>query len=187
METTTTTTKDRFRVPARSLHQPYAGLMALGIKTIETRGHQTTRRGELLIVSTKTLVAEAFTRLRQRFVGEGLLSAGRFDAWCMPKGQALCIVHVDGCRPLEERDEPDSLFYEPGRFAWTTDVSRLQLVQPFHVRGVPGEYKVPRALVRAHPAPGGLLDGACGCLICRGVRLRVLPSGDVVACGCWPF
>jgi hypothetical protein len=64
-------------VKAISLHQPWASMVARGIKDIETRKWHTEYRGKLLICSTKKPVLPNY-----------------------PLGMALCIVEITHCRPM---------------------------------------------------------------------------------------
>ncbi len=134
-------------IPARGLHQPYAGLMAIGLKDLETRKTRVHLRGELLICSTLTTDRRAFDTLRARLVPSHV-DADVFDLWCKPVGMGLCVVTITGCRPLVPEDEPRSFFYEPGRFAWETDKAKLQRVEPFHVRCQQGQFPVDFARLR---------------------------------------
>lgn len=118
--------------------------MALGLKTIETRGHRTHLRGDLVICSTLTLQQDVFDELRARLV-PSRVSAEMYDLWCTRLGEALCIVSVTGCRPLVRDDEPNALFFADGRFAWETDPELLRLVHWTPARGMPGQFSVDRA------------------------------------------
>jgi len=90
-----------------SLHQPWATLMALGFKTIETRGYGTKCRGQLAIHAAKTIPAYAVDAIRNnRTIREILLRAyppedGHavlgFPKKSLPLGKILCVVSLDGC------------------------------------------------------------------------------------------
>lgn len=63
---------------AISIHQPYASLIATGIKKIEHRSWKTKHRGNLLICSTA-----------KKMVEDGML---------IPGGYALCVVNLHACK-----------------------------------------------------------------------------------------
>lgn len=126
---------------ALSLHQPYASLVAAGLKTIETRPRRTSHRGPLLIVSTLQLDAEAwkalrFTRFRE--LNDFVEKLGLPYATALPLGRALAVVDVLDCRPLLPEDEPAAWFYAPQRYAWTLGPPRR--VKELRVRGMQGLY-----------------------------------------------
>ena len=113
---------------ALSLKQPWAELIANGMKSIETRTWSTMHRGTLLIVASKSADKEAMVRFRVQ---------GPFQ-----RGEAVCIVDLLNCRPMTPEDEKDACCScEPGRYAWILgDVCR---VQPAYIRGQLSLYDVP--------------------------------------------
>lgn len=101
---------------ALSLTQPHANRMASGEKTIETRKWKTNYRGPLLICATKQKVKD---------------EAGEIIE---PRGLALCIVDVIGCRPMTKDDEKAACF-ELYDGAWAWETNNLRTVEPFAVKG----------------------------------------------------
>lgn len=111
---------------ALSVKQPYASLIAQGIKTIETRLWFTAYRGELLIVSSK----------RPR-----LKNSGNPRVY-LPTGQALAVLNVFDCRPMTKDDEMAAMCdLYPGAYAWC--LNNIRPVVPFEVEGQLGLYEVP--------------------------------------------
>lgn len=101
---------------ALSVQQPWANLIASGEKTIETRKWKTEYRGDLLIVSSRKPHIE-------------------------PAGQALAVVRLTDCHPMQVSEEwmaCCSCYH--GAFAWT--LSNLRKIQPFQVKGRLGLYDV---------------------------------------------
>ncbi len=95
---------------ALSLKQPYASLIAEGIKTIETRKWATKYRGDILICASKS--------------GQG-----------EPKGVALCIVELYDIRPMTKADEAAACIeLYPNAKAWLIRNLRV-LPKPFPVKG----------------------------------------------------
>lgn len=106
-------------IKAISLHQPYASMVSLKSKTIETRTWSTDHRGDLLIVSTRKPELPGFL--------------------C---GYALCVVNLVDCRPMKLEDEKAAKSkWLPGRWAWVLDNIR-KIERPFRVRGYQGIYEV---------------------------------------------
>lgn len=129
-------------IKALTLHQPWASLMAWGVKTIETRGWPTAYRGPLAIHAAKTIPNYA----RATVLDSPILShALRFHGvdlvtWAgLPLGAVVAIVDLIDCRCINETSRgpgPERPFgnFAPGRFAWLTRNPRL-LAPPIPARG----------------------------------------------------
>ena len=152
---------------AISLWQPWASLMAIGEKVVETRSWPTLHRGPLVICSTKSWNRDVLAQLhaahlkpicdddsdwRRILAALDLRGIGLRD---LPLGQALCVVHLADCQRVE-RIEPqpwvteDELAfgdYTPGRFGWITE--RLRPLNPFPVQGKRGLWDIPDEAVQA--------------------------------------
>lgn len=123
---------------AISLWEPWASLMALGAKRVETRAWYTTYRGPLLICAARRPVNE---------VGRDVMVLAESHGFhVIPQyGRAVAVVDLIRCDRIVEF-EPTSLEhflgdYTPGRFAWTTEGLR-RIVRPFPVRGAQGLFYV---------------------------------------------
>jgi hypothetical protein len=114
-------------VKAISLRQPWAEMIADGIKTIETRTWSTSYRGPLLIVSSKTPDRAAI---------------GAWPQYCdLIGGAAVCECELVDCRPMTAADEEAACCAsEPGRFAWIIRNVHRVPIQP--VKGQLGLYDV---------------------------------------------
>lgn len=115
---------------AISLWQPWATLVALGVKQFETRGWATNYRGPLAIHAAKR---KADKYELNEAILESLIDAGFTRLSELPYGCIVCTVDLVDCCTTEsahlssfwrpaERHFGD---YTPGRFAW-----RLANVQP---------------------------------------------------------
>ena len=106
---------------ALSIRQPWASLIAVGRKRIETRTWNTNYRGKLLIISSKKAVEKDTPY-------GGLLNIGlRF-------GKALAIVELVDCRPMKKEDEKLARSpYHPDLYAWI--LSSIKAIEPFPVKG----------------------------------------------------
>ena len=97
---------------AVSIKQPWASLIAAGVKTLEIRAWPTDHRGPLLICSSRRPVIEGHRH-----------------------GEALCVVDVVDCRPMTRQDVPFACvtdFY-PSHYAWV--LKDVRLIEPFRVTG----------------------------------------------------
>lgn len=113
---------------AITLTQPWASLVAVGAKTIETRSWRTSYRGPLAIHAAKGFPPSArdFAEcpLVQSYVGQDPLPTGCILATC----RLVACNRIVAAPPGDE-----SLFgnYEPGRFAWLLeDVTPLPDIDP---------------------------------------------------------
>ena len=145
---------------AISLWEPWASLMMLGAKTIETRSWATKYRGPLLIcaaqrgLSREKLWRQSYTRGVFRaaltpITNNNRIFLGKFNFYF---GYALCAVDLVDCLPTESAEirriidayENEYQFgnYEPGRFAWITRDAR-PLRTPVRVTGRQRLFSVP--------------------------------------------
>ena len=146
-----------------SLWQPWASLIAIGAKRIETRSWPISYRGPLLIHAAKKWDKElAHLCWREPFRSylhpHGLLER-------MPRGVIVCRCELHGCVQVSELartipDEPERSFgdYSEGRFAWLLrDAEPFEKPVPY--RGMQGLFDVPITQIAtlAGPAetPGG--------------------------------
>lgn len=148
-------------IPTITLWQPWASLMGLDKKRIETRSWHTTYRGPLAIHAAKNSppYAETLANLDKAFnqalTGKEEWNPGIFST--LPFGAVICIgnlvdclaIHEDGLYemipdgemhnirwkyPLPKDNERAFGDYTPGRFAWMLkDVKRLD--QPIAAKG----------------------------------------------------
>jgi hypothetical protein len=101
LDTSTDNLKGR-RVKALTIRQPHASLVAIGVKTIETRKWSINWRGKLAIHSAMH---------KPRGWDESL-----------PLGVVLAVCDLVGCVPIEELNEHDGFGIGdaegPGHFGW---------------------------------------------------------------------
>jgi hypothetical protein len=142
---------------ALSLTQPWATLVSIGAKRIETRSWHTTYRGPLAIHAAKGFPREArgycddqpFLMALCGFFGP------EFEPAQLPTGAIVGITSVKGCVKMSREwiasiAEPERSFglYEPGRYGWLLGPVEW-LVEPVPVKGSLGlweyipAYKVP--------------------------------------------
>jgi hypothetical protein len=88
---------------ALSVQQPWANMLACGIKTIETRTWRTHYRGPVLICASQRL-APVLCLLWTPTV---------------PRGVMLAVADLVDCRPMTEADEDAACYYYTDRlFSW---------------------------------------------------------------------
>ncbi len=121
-----------------TLTQPWATLMALGLKRIETRSWRTHYRGPLAIHAAKGFPPQA-RRLTDEERFRGQLPAD------LPFGAILCTVELVDCQPTESVAPglvgPERLYgdYTFGRWAWLFRPDSLRVLEaPISARGALG-------------------------------------------------
>jgi activating signal cointegrator 1 len=124
-------------VKALSIHQPYASLIALGVKHFETRHWGTAYRGPLAIHATKKLEYPASRQFMRV-----LVNAGIEDVAALPLGCVIAITDLVGCwktRSITHRiSEVEALVgdFSHGRVAW--ELTNVRVLNPVPVRGQQG-------------------------------------------------
>jgi hypothetical protein len=136
-----------------SLDQPWATLVAIGAKKVETRSWETLYRGELLIHATRNYpVSRRGLRFDEPFYGV-LWRAGIKPDMPLPLGAILASVDLADCWLIQQGAvpnipelvtstgfvpvfEPERSFgnYAPGRFGWVFSNTR-KLPTPIPARG----------------------------------------------------
>jgi hypothetical protein len=115
-----------------SLHQPYAELVAMKIKRLETRKFRTSKIGQrIAIVST---LKPADPELCRRYG----LDPEALDALLL--GVLRCTVRIVRVRPCTVADEAAACCVCVGKVGWELD--EVDTLAPFKVRGFPGFFNV---------------------------------------------
>ena len=135
-------------IRALTIWQPWASLMCLGIKRIETRGWATRYRGPLVIHAAKRMVQDP--RLEDLLVIRGIRLAD------LPTGALLGLCDLVDCRlmtphvidHLRQNDPHEYLCgdYQPGRYMWLTQNMR-PLKEPVAIKGRQGLWKVKHDII----------------------------------------
>ena len=143
-----------------TLTQPWASLVALGAKRIETRSWTTSYRGPLYIHAAKGFPEDA----RELCFEEPFRTAlGRLSPADLPRGAVLAsayLKHVlpvkvaQSCYPLSEMEREFGDF-SSGRFAWFLE-DVVALAKPIPAKGSLGLWEYP-ALSRAEKVLNGEL------------------------------
>ena len=116
---------------AISLWQPWASLMAMGLKKNETRSWYTSYRGPLLIHAAKKKVQWPDMAIWELINKRGMN--------LLPYGYLICRVNLIDCQKIIDSNKPKERLerefgdYTPGRFMWITE--RLKTFDPIPYRG----------------------------------------------------
>jgi activating signal cointegrator 1 len=152
-----------------SLWQPYATLIAIGAKTIETRSWGTTFRGLLAIHATKAFPASAKNLCMGTPFMDALMCAGYSGTYELPRAAIVAVANLhrvgeirrgaDGAVIVHGRELPiegDELAfgdYTPGRRGWVlTNVGALK--DPVPCKGARGLWDVPPDVLALLAAQG---------------------------------
>lgn len=108
---------------AISLKQPWANLIAYGVKTIETRKWKTTHRGQILICSSIN-------------VDKTFLSPWPDE----PKGCVVAIAEIIDCRPMVKVDEIEAYCaMYPRAQSWV--LQNIRRIHPLPIKGSLGVFE----------------------------------------------
>jgi len=148
---------------ALSLYQPWASLVAIGAKRIETRSWPTNYRGPLAIHAAKNCPIEAeeiaLAEPFQRALREAGINFDGDEPLCrvVPCGAIVAIVNLTDCRKipvilpaaLVMSDEYYFGDYTAGRYAWEMEGAR-KLPEPVKATGRQGlwNWEPPESVVR---------------------------------------
>ena len=141
-----TDTSETITLPTRglSLWQPWASAIALGLKTIETRGWEVSYRGLIAIHAAKHWTAqqrEFLGKLQDRFPQLSVLENKP------PLGCIVAIARLVDCRKVEDVFKTTTDInkamgdYNHGRFAWL--LSDIVPIQPMPYTGRQNLFAIP--------------------------------------------
>ena len=146
-----------------SLWQPWATLIAIGAKQIETRHWSTNYRGPLLIHAAKHWDRGLSQMCAEEPFNTALCEAGfsfhdHGHTWGLPFGSIICLVSLDDCITTEDAQHPPEEWpflseyeadfgdFSEGRFAWLCKNVR-RFPPPISFSGHQGIFNVPDAIV----------------------------------------
>jgi hypothetical protein len=139
----------RFAMKALSLTQPWATLVCLGVKTIETRSWKTPYRGPLAIHASKSYPKNCRELEKREPFYSALRPHGQYSYPALCVGCIIGAVELVDCIPAEEavrRGAPlqEHTFgdFSDGRFAWMLTSPRF-LPAAIPVKGALGLWEFP--------------------------------------------
>ena len=134
-----------------SCTQPFATLMAIRAKKIETRSWHTAYRGPLGVHAAKGFPAWAMALCYEEPFKSALRNVGILSPEDLPRGVLLAKGILDDCQYIGrlmgvyafEVGEPELSFgdYTPGRYAWLLD-GMEPLPEPIPYKGSLGLFEV---------------------------------------------
>lgn len=141
-----------------SLTQPWASLVALGQKAIETRSWPTSYRGEILIHAAKGFPKDCQSLCWRDPFASALIAGGFDRAEQLPRGAVVAVARLVRIAPSESFDSPILLpfhmaererafgDFSAGRYGWVLqDVRPLKTAIP--CKGALGLWTVPQVLL----------------------------------------
>lgn len=136
------------------LWQPWASLVAIGAKKVETRGWKTSYTGELAIIATAWTPRVALDLARTEPFASAFRAA-EMSPSALPSGAVVCVVEVHGYEPtdlhlrylqgqLSADGAREIAFgdYADGRWAWLLRNARA-LPHPLPCKGRQGIFDLP--------------------------------------------
>ena len=140
-----------------SVAQPWAQLLVLGAKRLETRRWRTAHRGPLAVHAARHLSAAARALCRQEPFRSLLRAGGVADWGELPLGAVIGAIEVVDCVRVEDLpppEEPEASLgdFAPGRWVWQLR-RPLRLPTPLPARGRLGLFDVDLALTLPEAVP----------------------------------
>jgi len=152
---------------ALSLTQPWASLIAIGAKRIETRSWETRYRGRLAIHAATGFPNDAKRLCLEHPFLDMLYPAGLVGAGSLPLGAIVAVAVLRSVREIAAdlpsaygEAFPNAVWhtagevpfgdYAPGRFAWLLD-GVVRLPEPIPCKGALGLWIVPSVVANQIP------------------------------------
>lgn len=141
-----------------TLTQPWATLMAIGAKKIETRSWLTHLREQFAIHAAKGFPRDCQALCYREPFASALASAGYDNHYELPLGEVLAIARLADCKDTQSLlpllGEPEISFgdYSPGRFGFVTEGVR-RLRAPMPLRGLQRFQRLPAPILEADLLP----------------------------------
>jgi len=143
-----------------TVRQPWATLLAHGLKKFETRSWRTIYRGPIAIHASKTFDAESrHWAIQTPEIAELIARCGYRNANELPLGVILAIGNLVGCFHtgfVDDISPTERMLgdWSSGRWAWRLDDMRL-LKAPVWVSGCRGVWRteIPDHLLEVQPCP----------------------------------
>lgn len=139
---------------AISLWQPWASLMAMGLKKIETRHWSTSHRGPLLIHAAKRKPKKHERIEIKIYLTPFGIEPIEYDS--LPYGSIVCQVNLKDCQQIAHENCPSKHEleywlgnYDHGRWMWITD-NLKRFRDPIPWKGCQRFFNVPDSVISLH-------------------------------------
>jgi hypothetical protein len=132
---------------ALSICQPWASLLALGLKRLETRSWRTAHRGPLALHAARSFPPAARALCAREPFCSLLRAAGLYGPDALPLGAVVGAADLVECVPVEELDDVPAAErplgdFGPGRWVWRLARASAWPV-PVPARGRLGVFDLP--------------------------------------------
>lgn len=116
---------------------PFGGLVAAGLKPIETRWYSTKYRGPIAFTASKGKALALEERFHDRYIESGVGNV------LLEPGTVICTAYLVDCRPMRLEDQDDAwIGYDPKRWAWV--LRDVRPVSGVRIRGMQSLFRVSR-------------------------------------------
>lgn len=138
---------------ALTIHQPWASLIAWGVKTFETRGWKCAYRGAIAIHAGKKHIdyfdfAELHIKLKHQLpdFNQTYLDSTKGAIIAIANLKAIHYMNNDF---IEQQTEIERMcgYWQPGRYAW--ELVDVSLIDPIFIRGQQGLWDIPPSLQKS--------------------------------------
>ena len=130
---------------ALSVKNPYANLIRLGLKKIETRSRFTYHRGDVLICASKKSIdiADVFDPYG------ALINVELRPTLYANSGMAICVASIIDVEPFGYRLEDKAFVeYDPSKTLYAWPLENIRPIEPFEVKGKLGFFDVDDSLIK---------------------------------------
>lgn len=141
---------------AISVLQPFAGLIGMDHKPLESRSRRLNFRGDILICSSAKVhqgyLLQGDDDIRaEKFLKDQIKNLQDFQDFEVLEfyglGKMICVVQVVGCRPMTVADEQKTWCrLYPGAYVW--EFTNIRPVEQVAVTGHRGFYEVDDSLIK---------------------------------------
>lgn len=139
---------------AISLTQPWATLVAIGAKRIETRSWEAKYRGWIAIHAAKAFPRDCMALCSRGPFCDSLEAADLGKPYFLPTAAVIAVAELYDCRCTEDLDGKIDRIelafgnYSPFRFGFLTRGAR-RLRKPIPMRGMLGIWRMPQTITEA--------------------------------------
>lgn len=130
---------------ALSVKNPYANLIRLGLKTVETRSRYTYHRGDVLICASKRSIdiADLFDQYG------ALVNIELRPSFYANPGMAICVATLTDVEPFGFRLEDKAFVeFDTQKPLHAYKLENIRAIEPFQVNGNLGFFEVDDSLIK---------------------------------------
>ena len=132
---------------ALSIKQPFASMIANGIKTIETRTWEPLYRGPVLLCASKALHTGTVIYKGEEYDAREFIRMCERAGHQCPTGVMLCIAELVDCRAMIKDDE-EAACCQLYPFARAWEFRDIRPVEQRQVKGMLGLFEIPDSEIK---------------------------------------